>query len=455
VASSSNRTFQKKWLKITQIEFRSPSITRRNLALMAKVAQRFASMSAPRSRVPAILATIGSLLGLLFSSYSTLDYAAHLDRRLHDVHCSFIPGAPPTSEAEACRAAMYSSYSAVLRDSLWGGVPISLFALGAFSFFLGFSVYLLLAKDRASRVSIAFFAGVSVTPLLVSLVMFVISMTKLGSLCKTCVGTYIASALVAAGGVLMYFATQRKADEPATQDRATTVVTRPPGNPAMAAFWLFVLGALTILPAGVYAASAPDHRPYLNQCGQLKKPEDPANALLKFRGSNAVKAALFFEDPLCATCKAFHERLHGEQVIEKLDVTLVMFPLDNSCNWMLDQPLHPGACTVAKAVLCGKEQTRQVLEWAFDNQTALAAAGKAGEPGLRALIQQKWGPSMIACLDSRDTKTRLNKHLHFAAENGVPVSTPQVYLGAQRLCDEDTDLGLRYTLKQLAPEVLQ
>jgi hypothetical protein len=333
-------------------------------------------------------------------------------------------------------------------------VPISLFALGAFSFFAGFAVYLMLARTSSSKVAVSFFASVSVTPLLVSIVMFTISVTKLGTLCKTCVGTYIASLLVAAGGLWLYRVSRRSDTESGVANGAS-VVTRAAGNPAMAAFWLFVLGATTILPAGVYAASAPDHRPYLNQCGQLKKPEDPSNSLLKFRGSSAVKPALFFEDPLCATCKAFHDRLLGEQVLEKLDVTLVMFPLDSTCNWMLDQPLHPGACTVAKAVLCGKERTRQVLEWAFDNQSKLADAGKAGEQSLRALIQQQWGQSMITCMDSRDTKTQLNKHLHFAAENGVPVSTPQVYLANQRLCDEDTDLGLRYTLKQLAPEVLK
>ena len=110
---------------------------------------------------------------------------------------------------------------------------------------------------------------------------------------------------------------------------------------------------------------------------------------------------------------------------------------------------------VARAILCAKSQARQMLDWAFDNQTSLAAAGKQGENSLKSLIQQKWGAAVTSCMESRDTKVLLNKHLHFAADNGVPVSTPQVYLGARRLCDEDTDLGLRFTLKQLAPEVLK
>jgi uncharacterized membrane protein len=407
---------------------------------------RFAPMSEARSKAPALTALIGSLLGLVFSYNSTIDYAAHLDRRLHDVHCSFIPGAPATAEAEACRAAMYSPYSAIMRDSLWGGIPISLFALGAFAFFAAFSVYLLLAKEKASRVNVMLFATVSVTPLLVSIVMFTISVTKLGTLCKTCVGTYIASALLATGGLLSLKSLKTQ----------TEGVSRPFGQPLSAVFWFIVLGVVTLLPTLVYAAAAPDQRPYLGKCGELKKPEEPSGALIRFRGARAVQPALLFEDPLCPTCKALHERLLGEGVLERLDVTLSLFPLDSNCNWMLsDNSLHPGACVVARAIICAKGQERQMLEWAFAEQESLAAAGKMGEQAIKSRISQRWGSSILSCIDGRDAKATLNKHLHFAAENNVPVSTPQVFLGKQRLCDEDTDLGLRFTLKQLAPEVLQ
>src|SRR5882724_11614826 len=84
-----------------------------NLAICGPMLRRSPPMPGPKSKLPAVLALIAALLGLLFASNSTLDYAKHLDRRLHDVHCSFIPGAPATSEAEACRVAMYSPYSAL------------------------------------------------------------------------------------------------------------------------------------------------------------------------------------------------------------------------------------------------------------------------------------------------------------------------------------------------------
>jgi hypothetical protein len=162
-----------------------------------------------------------------------------------------------------------------------------------------------------------------------------------------------------------------------------------------------------------------------------------------------------FVDPMCPTCRALHERLVYEDIFDTLSPAVALFPLDNSCNWMLDRALHPGACTVSKAVLCGGPESRQVLEWAYKEQVYLARAGKAGEPTLREVIRLRWGNGILSCMDQHETTTRLNNHLHFAAENAIPVSTPQVYLGARRVCDEDTDIGLRFTFKKLAPEVIK
>ena len=92
-------------------------------------------MSGVRKRWPAALAVFASLLGFTFASLSSLDYIQHLDRQVHDVHCSYIPNLGPEANPDnACRVAMYSPYAALFRDQYWGGVPIALFALGAFTF---------------------------------------------------------------------------------------------------------------------------------------------------------------------------------------------------------------------------------------------------------------------------------------------------------------------------------
>jgi uncharacterized membrane protein len=396
------------------------------------------------NRTYAIFGIVGSVLGLVFAGYSTVDYAEHLDRHLHDVHCSLIPGLVSGADEEnPCRAAMYSAYSALFRGDYWGGIPISLFAIGAFSFFLGFSLYLFFAREVASKKALGFFAALGVTPLLVSAVMFFISVTRIGALCKTCVGIYLSSALLAVGAFLAYRAMGRPFSE------------RPDGKWGLPVLWALGLLGATLVPSLVYAGAVPDERPYLKSCGKLEKSAEAHSALIRMKTPSSVRPATLFEDPLCPTCRAFHQRMVAEGAFDRLDVQLALFPLDSDCNWMLTNPLHPGACTVSKAVICGGDQARQVLEWAYDQQDDLVKAAKSGDGQVRGMISRRWGPQFLTCIDSAATKLKLNHQLHFAADNAIPVSTPQMYLGDQKVCDEDTDLGLRYTLGQLAPEVVK
>jgi hypothetical protein len=52
-------------------------------------------------------------------------------------------------------------------------------------------------------------------------------------------------------------------------------------------------------------------------------------------------------------------------------------------------------------------------------------------------------------MEAPTTKTRLTQSLRWAVRNQVPVLTPQFYVDGKRLCDEDTDLGLEYTLTRM------
>jgi uncharacterized membrane protein len=399
-----------------------------------------------KARVLAIVALAAAALGLVFAIYSTYDYAQHLDRQMHAVHCSFIPGAPAATEDNACKAALFSPYSAIFRGAYWGGIPISLFAIGAFSFFAAFAAYLLVARERAPRVAFLFLGIAGVGPLLASLVMFVISATKLHSFCKLCVGIYVSSLALAIAAVLAlrHFARLGKQED------------EGPGLPFVApAAWLLALGAAPLLPALVYIGSLPDFRPLLTKCGSVALKAESHSSLLKIPTARPLQKATLFEDPLCPTCKAFHQRLVADDVFDRLDITLVMFPLDTTCNWMIDRSLHPGACLVSGAVLCAGANARQALEWAFDDQEELRDLGKTNLDLLKARIVNRFGPDVAACAADKKTTVRINQHLHYASDNHVPISTPQMFLGDRRICEEDTDLGLKYTLVQLAPQLFK
>jgi hypothetical protein len=220
--------------------------------------------------------------------------------------------------------------------------------------------------------------------------------------------------------------------------------------------WLAALGIFAITPALLYVSALPNYSNHISDCGKLQKPGEDNPVLLHVKPAGATQQATLFVDPLCATCKAFHKRLLAEKVIDQLDTTLVLFPLDNECNWMLDRPFHPGSCLVSKAVLCADRRAFDVLEWAYDNQDKLLEGAKApaGLVNVRAAIREKWG-NLDACIDSKDTKVRLEKMLHYIVDNKLQVSTPQLFLGDTRLCDEDSDIGLAFTLRKLAPNLRQ
>ena len=191
-------------------------------------------MSKPRSAWwPSALAFVASVAGLVFAALSTWDYAQHLDRQIHDVHCSFIPGMPAEKAAEnACKVAMYSPYAAILRDRYWGGVPIALFAVGAFAFFTAFSAYALLGGWQRPRRAAQFLAAISLTPVAASAVMAFLSATRLGHFCKTCVGIYASSALLAGAAIAMVLVEGREIRLALAATRTDAPRTGPSGVPA-------------------------------------------------------------------------------------------------------------------------------------------------------------------------------------------------------------------------------
>jgi uncharacterized membrane protein len=408
---------------------------------------------------PALM-TAGALGGLAFAWSSSLDYARHLDRRVHDLRCGFVPGvaaAPGTDEG--CRAAIYSPYAALMRDRLWGGLPISLFAIGAFSFFAALGLYLLLAGRTASRRVVGFAGLASLAPAAASAFMAYLAWTRLGTFCKTCMGIYFSSAVLAIGGVLGWIAV---AGEPSgakgEEAERDSLQPRPAGNLAMLPGWLLLLATFATMPALAYARSAPSHDAQIGACGKLVRSADDVaiKATLGVAPPTGLRTpVVMIVDPLCPSCRALHRRMDAEGYLEQMDARLVLFPLDSKCNWMLDREMHPGACQVSKAVICAqpKGQAAQVLEWAYQQQEALVAAAKSqGAKAIDGFVDGSF-PGLSACMNDTATEKTLDDMMRFAIDNRLPVSTPQLVIGDQRMCEEDTDMGLVYSLRRLAPQM--
>ena len=378
---------------------------------------------------------VAALLGLIFSAVSTSDFIEHLDRQVHSIHCSFIPGANKELGDNGCKTVMMSTYSSVLRTSLWGGIPIALLSVATFAYLMMKSLQLALSA-KITRNETLFLVVAWGLPVLMSIIFGSIAATQIGALCKLCVGIYLSSAIGFIAVLVAHFQSS-SSSEPLPLSRYGV--------------WFgegVVYVAVMVVFYVLFAPTAPKS---LEGCGTLVKKDDPNGVFITMsKGSGAPAIAVV--DPLCPACKGFDERLHTSGLDQQMAMSAVLFPLDSSCNWMVKESLHPGACAVSEAMLCAKEDSSDaaldVLDWAFQNQERLRTTAKENEGAVRAEIEQTF-PKVKGCLGSSKIKNKVNKSLRWAVTNALPVLTPQLFVGDKRVCDEDTDLGLEYTVTQL------
>ena len=392
--------------------------------------ERGRAVGAPRAALVAF--AIFALLGVVFSAVSTYDFVAHLDRQVHAITCSIVPGLGPrdASGTSGCHAVLMSPYSSVFRSLTWGGIPIALPALGvfAFLFFRGLDLSL---RRCVGRNETGFLIVAALLPVATSAVYFWISKVELGTVCTVCAGIYGASLGVLGAAIWAHLGAPR-ADA---------------GAGSNAGQWLlcFLEGcALVLIPVMLYMVQKPAYPDTLARKNELRHPEDRYGVMLKSKGAGSVPAIEVL-DPLCPACKAFSQRLAASDLGRDLVLQTVLFPLDKECNWMVNESLHPGSCAVSEAVLCAGDKSGDILAWAFAHQPELLATGAHGQGEVFSRLKQEF-PELATCLGQPLVRTRLNRSLRWVVSNSLPVLTPQLFVRNRKIPDEDTDLGLDFVL---------
>lgn len=381
-----------------------------------------------------------ALLGLVFTGFSTSDFMEHLDRQVHSIHCSFIPGlaAMDATGSSGCHVALMSSYSSFARGWVWGGVPWALLGMGTFAYLLFRGVELLANRRNADSGAALHLVLFSLIPVFTSIVMGSIAVFVLGEMCKVCMGIYAASFLSFGLALGAWWWARREA------------ATKPPAEPLSPlghAVGAAEAALFVIVPVGLFVAIAPDHGKFAGTCGVLSNPDAPAVYVpIDPHPGKPITIEIF--DPLCPACRGFEERLSSSGLAAELDRKAVLFPLDSACNWMVGTSMHPGACAVSEAVLCAGDAPGPVIAWAFEHQEEILLAAKQ-DPASAAVKVKAAFPALASCVGSSDARQKLNRGLRWAVKNELPVLTPQVYVNNYKLCDEDTDLGMDFALARL------
>ncbi|HEY1812174.1 MAG TPA: vitamin K epoxide reductase family protein [Kofleriaceae bacterium] len=391
-----------------------------------------------------VVVLIGALIGLVFAGVSTYDFVQHLDRQVHSLHCSFIPGMTHGAGASGCQAAMMSPYSSILRTHVWGGIPIALGAMAVFAFLLFFTADLVITRRKEDPRAALFLVAACALPAATSVLMLIISLTKLGTTCKLCVCIYVASALVITGAIGNWRRAVDAGKVGAGKGGAQLVAVGA-SNAFLGA--MFGIGLLFVaIPLVVYLAAAPDNGKFVGTCDSLPKPDDTYGVMVDVHRTAPQDAqAIEILDPLCPSCKAFEQQLESSGFNDKLDRRAILFPLDNTCNWMITETTHPGACTVSEAVLCAGKRAPEVIAWAFEEQDKIREDTAKDPTAAARYVKQKF-PELAACVGSPEARSKLNKSLRWAVANNIHVLTPQLFIDNVKLCDEDVDLGLDLSL---------
>ncbi|MFN8640333.1 MAG: vitamin K epoxide reductase family protein [Candidatus Binatia bacterium] len=380
------------------------------------------------------LAAAAALLGAVFAAVATSDFIRHLDRQVHSIHCSFIPGAGAEIGESGCRTVMLSPYSSVFRDALWGGLPISLLALAVFAYLTMHLARTLLSANPFTTGDGLYLLLATALPLVMSAVYAYVAVSRVGAVCKLCVGIYVSSGVLFLAAAL---ATARAAPSPSG-------AAAPFGRHAR---WFAEGVAYVGLLSVAYVLFAPISPKPVTGCGTLvKRGED--DIMIPLPTARGGTPAIVVLDPLCPACKGFDERMRASDLYAALQVRAVLFPLDSACNWMVKESLHPGACAVSEAMLCATDAAGEILDWAFAHQEELRTTAGQSDAAVRQRIAQQF-PQVQGCLGSGAIKNRVNKSLRWAVANALPVLTPQLFIGDRRVCDEDTDLGLEYTIASM------
>ncbi len=398
------------------------------------------------------------------------------------------PGCAREAGADsACRVAMYSPYSALFREELLGRYPHLAVRRWARSRSSRRSRSMLLspsARRGARRTSCS---SPGLTPLLVSAHdVAIISATRLGVFCKTCVGIYISSVLLAVGGDLgvprgpqgarrarglvqrgaarvprrtgrgekaqtrretgrgAHRAEGAPAVDEAGQGRAAAPAQPAHRRPAALPAWLVALGVFAVMPALLYVSALPSYASYMTGCGKLEKPTEPNNVAAstsraRARSSRRRSSSI----PLCPTCKAFHQRLVAEGVLRQARHDARALPARQRVQLDARPAAPPGR--VPRLEGDPLQRTGGAMRRARVGlrEPGRPARGRQGRGGPRQRCRrhdprQRWPGPRRSASTRRRRSSGSSASCASSVENKLPVSTPQLFLGGTRLCDEDT-----------------
>jgi uncharacterized membrane protein len=292
---------------------------------------------------------------LFFTAWSTSDFVQHLDRQVHSIHCSFIPGlaAADVSGTSGCHVALMSPYSSVFRSAVWGGIPATLAGMAVFAYLLYRGVRLVLEDQQLDRARTRYLVAATLLPVLTSLVYGYIALVELDALCKLCMGIYLSSFTAFGAAIAMARAASAEPDDEAeaeAQRNLSGIVITGIGEGT----------GFVLLAVALYVAHAPDFSDTVGKCGELTRPDDTAKVMVPLgpQGAGPSPSRCSTRSALPAPASRIACRRPASPAAQPQGRSSSR---STTCNWMVSQRHPPRRLHVSEAVLCAGDKADAVL----------------------------------------------------------------------------------------------
>ena len=289
-----------------------------------------------------------------------------------------------------CDSSAYSSIAAIL------GVP-----LGYFGVVVGALVSLgaLFPSDAFDRTN-AFIALLNAAGVVA---LFSIAVFYLGSLCLLCSGYYVFSLVSLA---IFWRSSGRRVLRPSIKLLATFGVVTLAGAWAMAEYH----DARRQAQSGGVAAQVVEQFFRLDPVPWPSEISPLWTVRSTERFEDAPIRIVEYADPLCPDCRLLDEQLDTlkEEFAGKINIAFQFFPLEASCNDVVEKDLHPGACDVSYMAAYDPAKFNTLVDELFANTRAARA------PEWRAEFAKRHG--VEAALEDQLTADLVHRLIRTGAE---------------------------------------
>ena len=345
-----------------------------------------------------------------------------------------------------CDVVNSSSFSEVL------GIPLA--GIGAVYFFL-LLLLVLVSSKKSGGAAQTWIARVAMAGLGADLVLLAVQVGLIQSVCLVCFTTYLANA-----GLLFGAAASRGKGFKALKQ----VLTEPPGGQPlippgpMAAVLGISLVLFTVIVGLIPSAIRLTSKNYALVDSAIEQffaswPERKVKVIDWKEGDgvlgnpSAAVRIVEFSDFECPYCRNAAFTLHTalEPVKDQIFFVFKQFPLDPTCNPVVQHQVHPNACALARLAYCAKKKGKF---WEYHDtlfmklsQEAVAAGVSSFTPDLASILTKEEIPSCLndpASLDNVVQDAKLGKALEIRGTptvfiNGKAVTIPLTVESLRRL----------------------